>query len=65
MVSILCVYWINMAAKSYPSCAPGCSRKQKKKDPAGVQFQHDRQQPKPVTFNIQPVTAPGSTSHHL
>ena len=30
MVSILCVCWIKMATKSYPSCSPGCSRKQKK-----------------------------------
>ena len=49
-----------------PSCASGCSQKQKKKkDCAVVQFQRDGQQPKPFNFNIEWVTAPGSTTRHL
>ena len=47
-----------------PSCASGCSQKQKK-DCAVVQFQRDGQQPKPFTFNIERVTAPGSTTRRL
>ena len=36
-----------------------------KKDLAGVYFQGDGQQPKPVTFNNYQVTPLGSTARHL
>ncbi|RLN29727.1 hypothetical protein C2845_PM05G21350 [Panicum miliaceum] len=47
-----------------PSCAPGSSRK-RKMILLGSSIKGDGQQPKPVTFNIHQVTAPGSIARHL
>ncbi|RLN36133.1 hypothetical protein C2845_PM03G28470 [Panicum miliaceum] len=47
-----------------PSCAPGCSRK-RIIILLGSRIKGDGQQPKPVTFNIHQVMAPGSIARHL